>query len=245
MINTLQNFCTSKDRGSFIYNSLKKSGIKVDEQKYQGGVNYSVSFGESPNLILGAHYDCVSQSPGANDNGASIVELMELAKILNEIKCKNNITIVFFDHEEYLAGGPIDEMGSHYYGENLKREKTKPDLFLVLDVCGVGDTFVISDSSSVLQSDFLKNHLSERFVFVESSTPPSDNFALGRSDVDSVLLTMLPYQEAFSNEYPRTWSFLHTPDDHPKFMSEDTMYLVTDMLLDLSYLFNKEKVYNG
>lgn len=53
-------------------------------------------------LVLGAHYDTVSQSPGIDDNASGVVNLLELARLLTENRINLNYTIIFvcFDFEE-------------------------------------------------------------------------------------------------------------------------------------------------
>lgn len=53
-------------------------------------------------LVMGAHYDTVAQSPGIDDNASGVVNLLELARLLNENRVNLNYTIIFvcFDFEE-------------------------------------------------------------------------------------------------------------------------------------------------
>lgn len=53
-------------------------------------------------LVIGAHYDTVSRSPGVEDNGSGSVAVLELARLLQKNQCKLNTTIIFvlFDMEE-------------------------------------------------------------------------------------------------------------------------------------------------
>lgn len=53
-------------------------------------------------LVLGAHYDTVNNSPGIDDNASGVVNLLELARLLNLNKVSLNYTIYFvaFDFEE-------------------------------------------------------------------------------------------------------------------------------------------------
>lgn len=76
-------------------------------------------------LVLGAHYDTVAQSPGIDDNASGVVNLLELARLLNENRVNLNYTIIFvcFDFEE------LGLHGSKAFVES----KYQTDLFQELD----------------------------------------------------------------------------------------------------------------
>tara|TARA_Y100000588_G_scaffold305555_1_gene328902 strand:+ start:3025 stop:3948 length:924 start_codon:yes stop_codon:yes gene_type:complete len=62
---------------------------------------------KTSNIIIGAHYDTVSGSPGADDNASGIAALLECARILKKSNTTKEITFVAFDAEEVQpnAGG--------------------------------------------------------------------------------------------------------------------------------------------
>lgn len=54
-------------------------------------------------LVIGAHYDSVENSTGANDNASGCSVLLHLIERLENIK--HSIDIVFFDREESIDHG--------------------------------------------------------------------------------------------------------------------------------------------
>ncbi|MGB3615138.1 MAG: M28 family peptidase [Elainellaceae cyanobacterium] len=67
------------------------------------GVNLIATRPDHPiagSLIVGAHYDAVSQSPGADDNGTGVVAVLEAARLLGSLSAPQSLTLVFFDLEE-------------------------------------------------------------------------------------------------------------------------------------------------
>jgi Zn-dependent M28 family amino/carboxypeptidase len=67
------------------------------------GVNLvAVKEGESSRdaVVIGAHYDTVPGSPGADDNTASLVGLLELARLLAPYRFQQTILLAVFDMEE-------------------------------------------------------------------------------------------------------------------------------------------------
>ena len=59
--------------------------------------------GEDPSLppvLLGAHYDAVEGTPGADDNAAAVAVLLEVAGILGQERLPRSVILAFFDAEE-------------------------------------------------------------------------------------------------------------------------------------------------
>ncbi len=76
---------------------------------------------ESPGevLIVGAHFDAVARSPGADDNGTGTAALMELARVLRDVPMKRTVRLVFFNLEE------VGLVGSKQNAENLRVKMKK------------------------------------------------------------------------------------------------------------------------
>jgi Peptidase family M28 len=53
-----------------------------------------------PSLLLGAHYDSVPDTPGADDNGSAVAVVLECARRMRELPGHRPVTIVFFNREE-------------------------------------------------------------------------------------------------------------------------------------------------
>ncbi len=51
-------------------------------------------------IIVGAHYDTVPNSPGADDNASGVAALLECARVLTESKRAGQVIFVAFDAEE-------------------------------------------------------------------------------------------------------------------------------------------------
>lgn len=67
-------------------------------------------------LVIGAHYDTVSGSPGADDNASGLVVLLEVAYRLRELSLRRPVWLVAFSLEEY------DRLGSRAFAARLKAE---------------------------------------------------------------------------------------------------------------------------
>lgn len=51
-------------------------------------------------LLIGAHYDTVSQTVGADDNASGVAVLLELARVLPGLPLRRPVVLVALDHEE-------------------------------------------------------------------------------------------------------------------------------------------------
>ncbi|MFZ5517222.1 MAG: M28 family peptidase [Candidatus Zhuqueibacterota bacterium] len=68
-------------------------------------------------LIIGAHYDTVLESPGADDNATGIAALLELIHLLHDYPNSRTLRFVAFTLEEPPYFG-TDLMGSRYYARH-------------------------------------------------------------------------------------------------------------------------------
>jgi hypothetical protein len=71
-------------------------------------------------VVVGAHYDSVRGSPGANDNGTGVVALLELGRRLHDSSPERTIALVFFVNEEppYFK---TERMGSRVWAGEAKQ----------------------------------------------------------------------------------------------------------------------------
>jgi len=94
--------------------------------------------GEEPEtgiVIVGAHYDSVRGSPGANDNGTGVAAILELAHLFNEHKLRRTVRLVAFVNEE----PPLfytDAMGSVRYVRGAVGRGEKIVAMLSLETIG-------------------------------------------------------------------------------------------------------------
>jgi len=184
-------------------------------------VNHLVTFGrEGGHLVIGAHYDAVPGSPGANDNGAAVVQLLTAAKLIQERVTAGapepNVTFCFWDHEE-LFGSPC--MGSKVFLETHR--DLLPLKAVVFGVSGKGDFFVSGGDPAGLAPGLPAR-----------STPPSDNLILMRQGIPSTLVCALPVRE-WSSPCPATWKTLHTEHDTPDQVETRTLERGALLILDM------------
>jgi aminopeptidase YwaD len=122
----------------YIQNELSRFGLGVEEDSFQWeGKTYKnilgVKRGEtSPDrvVILGAHYDTVPGSPGADDNASGIAVLLEVARNIQKISLGSTLKLIAFGLEEY------GYVGSLHYAERAKREREEILGMISLEMVG-------------------------------------------------------------------------------------------------------------
>jgi len=88
-------------------------------------------------LIVGAHYDSYRDSPGANDNGTGTAAVLELARLLADLRgvAAIRIRLVLFVNEE-PPFFKTDRMGSLVYANRLRQSREEVIGMLSLDTLG-------------------------------------------------------------------------------------------------------------
>jgi Zn-dependent M28 family amino/carboxypeptidase len=70
-------------------------------------------------IIIGAHYDTVSGTPGADDNASAVAVLLELCRALKDYRPERTLRLVFFVLEEPPAF-MTPAMGSYVYARQAR-----------------------------------------------------------------------------------------------------------------------------
>jgi hypothetical protein len=116
-----------------IVQSLEQAGWQPQLQDFGNGVNI---LAEKPGtdpaagpILLGAHYDTVARSPGADDNTTSVATILEVARLLAQQPMPRTLQLAFFDLEE--AG----LLGSQAYVRQMPAAPTLEGAIL-LDMIG-------------------------------------------------------------------------------------------------------------
>ena len=71
-------------------------------------------------LLIGAHYDTVPGSPGANDNGSGVAVLLEISRLFASVEPALTIRFVAFVNEE-APFFTSRQQGSMVYAEAARR----------------------------------------------------------------------------------------------------------------------------
>lgn len=90
---------------AYLVAKLSAMGWTASESAFSGGANVVATIpatvGSDPEIIVGAHFDTVMSSPGANDNASGTVVVLAVARYLADMPCRTApVTIALFDLEE-------------------------------------------------------------------------------------------------------------------------------------------------
>ena len=127
----------------YIRAKLEGVGYKVGEQTFP--VNYEnvsnleaelagTSVGQGM-VVIGAHYDSVFGTVGANDNVSGVAATLELARMLSSSNLRRNIRFLFFVNEE-PPFFQTEQMGSLVYAKQLRHENVPVAAMISLETIG-------------------------------------------------------------------------------------------------------------
>ncbi len=90
---------------TYLSNQLTAMGWTPQRHSYPGGENVfatiPATMGNGKPIVIGAHFDTVSGSPGANDDASGVAVVLAAARYLKDTTCRTSpVIVVFFDQEE-------------------------------------------------------------------------------------------------------------------------------------------------
>jgi len=129
--------------GRYIADFMERWGLRVRKDGYRvGGIDCEniegTLDGEDPSkpcIVVGAHYDTVPGSPGANDNATGVSALLELVRRLSSRRLLRTLRFVAFANEE-PPHFQTSSMGSLVYAQRLKKAGQKILGMLSLETIG-------------------------------------------------------------------------------------------------------------
>ena len=127
----------------FITRSFESSGYSVTVQPYEAdglpvrNIIAERRGTEQPDrvLIVGAHYDTVEGTPGADDNASGVAVLLELARQHAQARFRKTVRFVAFTLEEppFFRSR---HMGSRAYARSLKAKGEQVEAMVCLEMVG-------------------------------------------------------------------------------------------------------------
>lgn len=220
----------TKARGAAIKARLDALGIKYRSEPFMHGdrqgenivVELPSAKKATKQLMLGAHYDRVSQGQGAIDNASGSLAVLELLAALKGKPLKNYAVVAaFFDLEE------IGLRGSANYIK-AREGKPLPAVFINFDVFGYGDTLwaMTPDEKSSSATAVKTAAGAAKFPLqLGAQYPPSDHLSFIRAKVETLSFSLIDGKEIPSilkvfkgempEQMPRVMTIIHSPNDTP------------------------------
>jgi Zn-dependent M28 family amino/carboxypeptidase len=165
----------------YIEQTLARCGYEVQRQCYTAeGIpctNLEVeavgSDRHRPIVVVGAHYDTVPGSPGADDNASGVSALLEIARLLRSAKLRSSVRCVAFVNEEapFFAS---TQMGSDVYARAARARGDRIALMLSLEMLG----YYSSQPGSQRYPPLLRHFYRNRGDFIAFVSNPRSCLAL-------------------------------------------------------------------
>jgi Zn-dependent M28 family amino/carboxypeptidase len=132
---------------SFIAEALTEAGLETERQpfEFRGSTYDNVvatlagSAPDRPWVLVGAHFDTVFGSPGADDNASGVATLLEVARQAAELRPAATLQFVGFNLEEPQDFVGTYRVGSARFAERARRERRRYAGALVLEMVGYTD----------------------------------------------------------------------------------------------------------
>jgi hypothetical protein len=125
----------------FIERSFSAAGLRPRRDRYEmrgqsfDNIEAEIRGTQSQIVLIGAHYDSVLGSPGANDNGSGVAALLALARRFAGKPCLRTLRFVAFVNEEpFMFQSP--EMGSYVYASRCHDRGDQITAMLSLETIG-------------------------------------------------------------------------------------------------------------
>jgi Zn-dependent M28 family amino/carboxypeptidase len=119
---------------AYIRGELESYGYTVTSQAVAGSENLVATLvgavAPDEEFVLGAHFDTVSGSPGADDNASSVAAVLEVARVLADETPGSTVHFVFFALEEF------GYQGSEAYAAALAAQNADVVGMISLDMIG-------------------------------------------------------------------------------------------------------------
>jgi Zn-dependent M28 family amino/carboxypeptidase len=246
---------------AYIDAELATLGYRVESQRYRvsqpeaDARNLEIEIpgigGSGEIVVIGAHYDSVLGSPGANDNASGVAALIELARLLRGRQMARTVRLVAFVNEE-PPFFTTEEMGSQVYARGARMRAERIVGMLSLETMGyysearesqhypapLGMFYPDTGNFIAFVGDLTSRALVRRCVglFRESAAFPSEGGALpgivpgvGWSDHWSF------WQEGYpalmvTDTAPYRYPWYHAPQDTPDRLDYERLARVTQGL---------------
>jgi len=132
---------------AYITRDLEDSGYEVIEHPYECNGQTAINLEAvipgtdlaDEVVILGAHYDTVPTTPGADDNASAVAGLLEVARLLQGHTFRRTLRFLAFANEE-PPHFYTDTMGSQVYARACRKRGDRIHGMICLEMIGYFDT---------------------------------------------------------------------------------------------------------
>lgn len=219
-----------KTASDYIQTELTNFGYKVDLQSFSNTNNLLAATNAPIEtvLVVGAHYDAVKGSPGADDNASGVAGVLALAKMFKAKTTRHIIAFQFYSGEEQGL------RGSQYYCDHPKWPINKHLFMLNLDMIGYSQTAGLEAPKPLIDEELLE--LFKKYPFAKDITfrsgPGSDHESFAAHRIPVVFL------------HTGLHSNYHKKSDTPDKLNYEGMVDICKYAFDLVLVIDKYDVPN-
>jgi aminopeptidase YwaD len=198
-------------------------------------------------IVVGAHFDAIDSSAGANDNGSGVAVILELIKTMKDYPWNCTVDFVFFDQEEKGL------IGSQFYIERVVNRKQHYGM-INLDVEGSGNEVYVGpvgggDDNFLMPYVRRAAHRTKYAYREEAFFPSSDYESFAVMGLENISISVVPSGDSDllarmtkaegkiePKDMPKVMKVIHTPKDRTDQMTPDALkisYGFTSTLLGL------------
>jgi aminopeptidase YwaD len=252
-----------QERSDFIKSQLRKMGVgfftvPFEYQTYRARDTVSISGedivarigGGQKRLVVGAHFDAVDSSYGANDDGSGVAVVLELIKTTKDLPWKCTVDFVFFDQEEKGL------LGSQFYIERVV-DRSRHYGMINLDIEGSGNEVYVGPVGGG-DDDFLMPFVRRaakrtKVSYHEKDSYPSSDFeSFAMMRLENISISVVPKGDSEllarmtksgsrieAKDMPSIMKVIHTPKDRTDQMTPEALKISYDLTLTLLGLLNE------
>ncbi len=125
---------------NYIEKEFRSYGLAVENdifsyrgRKFRNIIGRGGSNPRSPLIVVGAHFDSVTGTPGADDNASGVVVMLEAARTLTQARLRSPVLFCAFNLEE------LNMIGSTHFAKKLKAAGAKVNAMISLEMVGYTD----------------------------------------------------------------------------------------------------------
>jgi Zn-dependent M28 family amino/carboxypeptidase len=224
--------CKSEERFEAVKNLFTKLGAKPEEiivEKFNkdkiSNITVTKKGKTEETIVVGAHYDKVSDGCGAVDNWTGIAIIVHLYKTLSKIDTKKTYIFVAFDQEEKGL------LGSDAMAKAIPKEKRTQYCSMVnFDSFGFASPYVLRNASTTKMIEFAGKIAKEtgfKMFDVEIPGADADSSSFKSRDIPAVTFSGLD----------KDWqNVIHTGNDKVQKIKSESVYF--GYRFGLSFLAN-------
>jgi Zn-dependent M28 family amino/carboxypeptidase len=142
-----ENYEALEKKAGYIENTLRALNLETENQYFDfHGKTYrnilATKWGTDKDtdwVLLGAHYDAASGSPGADDNGSGVASMLESAYILSNCALERTVQFVAFTLEEPQPQTIHFLIGSDHFARTSRKMKRRYEAVYILESVGYTD----------------------------------------------------------------------------------------------------------